>query len=290
MNVRELLGVGPDDVEISELAFDHRRVSPGTLFFCVPGLARDGHDFAAEAVLKGASALVVQRPLGLGVPEIVVADIRLAMAQAAKRFCGHPSGLLDVVGITGTNGKTATAFLLQQLLESGGKRCGFLGTVKAIVGGQDRPVAHTTSEAIDLQSSLKEMLLAGDNACAIEVSSHALALQRAEGVDFAAVIFTNLTRDHLDFHIDFDSYFQAKRKLFSMESKVRIANVDDPYGQRIAEEFPGTITFATRTSADYTAEEIQIDELGSHFVSNRRMNLHDGFRFRCPVASTSLTC
>src|SRR3712207_1981706 len=163
MTLRELLGDGPD-VAVTSLTFDNRLVGPGTLFFCVPGFTRDGHDFAPDAVERGAAALVVQRPLGLGVPEVVVDDVRAAMARAAAAFHGDPSRRLQVVGITGTNGKTTTAFLIRELLEAAGIRCGLLGTVKAVVGGKDRTGERTTPEAIDLQACLTEMRAAGDAA------------------------------------------------------------------------------------------------------------------------------
>src|SRR3954462_15879274 len=150
MTLRELMGAGAD-VEISHLAHDTREVRPGALFFCVPGFTRDGHDLAPDAVARGAVALVVQRPLGLGVPEVVVEDVRSAMALAAARFYGDPTATLGVAGITGTNGKTTTAFLTRALLEASGVRCGLLGTVKSVVGGVEHPVVRTTPEAFDLQ-------------------------------------------------------------------------------------------------------------------------------------------
>src|ERR671914_1073504 len=207
MTLRELLGDGPD-VDVAALAYDNRAVGPGTLFFCVPGFTRDGHDFAPDAVTRGAAALVVARPLGLGVPEVVVEDVRSAMAVAAARFHGDPTARLPVVGITGTNGKTTTAFLVRSLLEAAGRRCGLLGTVTSVVAGEERPVVRTTPEAIDLQRTFREMLEGGDRACAMEISSHALELRRADGIRFAAAVFTNLTQDHLDFHPDMEAYFQ----------------------------------------------------------------------------------
>src|SRR5215216_6901776 len=150
MTLRELLGDGPE-VDVVALAYDNRAVVPGTLFFCVPGFTRDGHEFAPDAVARGAAALVVARPLGLGVPEVLVEDVRAAMAVAAARFYGDPTARLPVVGITGTNGKTTTAFLVRALLEGAGRRCGLLGTVKSIVGRVEHPVVRTTPEAIDLQ-------------------------------------------------------------------------------------------------------------------------------------------
>jgi UDP-N-acetylmuramoyl-L-alanyl-D-glutamate--2,6-diaminopimelate ligase len=266
VTLRDLLGEGPADIEITALAYDHRRVEPGTLFFCVPGFTRDGHEFAHDAVERGAAALVVQRPLGLAVPEVRVSDVRAAIARAAARFYGDPTARLAVVGITGTNGKTTTAFLARTLLEAAGRRCGLLGTVTSVVGGERRPVERTTPEAIDLQETFAEMVAGGDDACAMEVSSHALALHRADGVRFAAAVFTNLTQDHLDFHSTMEDYFQAKRRLFASDAGVRIANLDDPYGRRLAEEFTDTITFAIDADADYRASGLRSSFAGSEFT------------------------
>ncbi|MEO8690665.1 MAG: Mur ligase family protein, partial [Solirubrobacteraceae bacterium] len=181
MTLRELLGDGPD-VEITGLAYDNRKVGPGTLFFCVPGFTRDGHDFAQDAIDRGAAALVVCRPLRLGVPEVRVEDMRAEMARAAARFHGDPSVELKVVGVTGTSGKTTTAWLARAMLEAAGMPTGLLGTVASIVGGERRAMERTTPEAIDLQRTFREMLDAGDAACAMEISSHALELRRAEGI------------------------------------------------------------------------------------------------------------
>src|SRR5581483_5366858 len=188
------------DLEITKLAYDNRQVEPGTLFFCVVGFTRDGHDFASEAVAHGAVALVVERPLGLGVPEVRVESVRAAMAPAASAFYRDPTAELEIVGVTGTNGKTTSAFLVRSLLEAAGRGTGLLGTVTSFVGGAERPVERTTPEAIDLQRTFREMLDLGDEACAMEVSSHALELHRADAIHFDAAIFTNLTQDHLDFH------------------------------------------------------------------------------------------
>ena len=171
MTLADLMGDGAPEVEVSSLAASTARVEPGALFFCVPGFRSDGHLFAPEAVARGAVALVVERPLGLGVPEVVVPSVRAAMGPAAARFHGDPTATLRVVGITGTNGKTTTAYLTRALLEAGGRQTGLLGTVTSIVGGEQRPVERTTPEAIDLQRSCREMLDAGDRACAMEVSS-----------------------------------------------------------------------------------------------------------------------
>src|SRR5215218_5803368 len=227
MTLRELLGDGPD-VVVTGLTFDNRLVGPGTLFFCVPGFTRDGHDFAPDAVARGAAALVVERPLGLGIPEVRVPDVRAAMARAAARFHGDPTARLKVVGVTGTNGKTTTAFIVRSLLEAAGIRCGLLGTVKAVVGGREEPSIRTTPEAIELQATFAAMLAGGDEACAMEISSHALELHRADGVHVAVAIFTNLTQDHLDFHPDMEAYFAAKRRLFAdLAPRARVVNLDD---------------------------------------------------------------
>src|SRR5690349_10352902 len=245
MTLRDLLGEGPDDVRVSGLAYDNRLVEPGFVFFCVPGFTRDGHEFAPDAVARGAAALVITHPLDLGVPEVVVDDVRSAMAVAAARFYGDPTARLPVIGVTGTNGKTTTAFLVRSLLEAAGRQCGLLGTVTSVVAGEERATVRTTPEAIDLQRTFRAMLDGGDTACAMEISSHALELRRADGIHVAVAIFTNLTQDHLDFHETMEAYFQAKRLLFASPlTGVRIANADDGYGRRLIAEFPGTVTFA----------------------------------------------
>ena len=182
--------------------------------------------------------------------------MRAAMAQAAARFHGDPTAELRVVGITGTSGKTTSAWLTRAMLEAAGMQTGLLGTVTSIVAGEAHPVQRTTPEAIDLQRTFREMLDGGDVACAMEISSHALELRRAEGIRCAAAVFTNLSQDHLDFHPDMESYFLAKRMLFETDPGVRIASADDAYGRRLAEEFPGTLTFgidAEATSARSTS-------------------------------------
>src|SRR3954449_2960199 len=261
MTVRELLGDGPA-VEIGGLAYDNRAVEPGTLFFCVPGFTRDGHDFAPDAIERGAAALVVARPLGLGVPEVQVEDVRAAMAVAAARFYGDPTGRLPVVVVTGTNGKTTTAFLVRSLLEASGRQTGLLGTVTSVIAGKERPTVRTTPEAIDLQRTFREMLDGGDTACAMEISSHALELRRAEGIRCAAAVFTNLSQDHLDFHPDMESYFLAKRMLFETDPGVRIACADDAYGRRLAAEF-SALTFGIDEEADVRAFDVRSDAAGS---------------------------
>ena len=267
MTLRELMGNGAPEVEVSGLAYSSARVSAGTLFFCVPGLKEDGHDFAPKAVRRGAVALVCERPLGLGVPEVVVDDVRAVMGPVAVRFHGDPTAELRVVGITGTNGKTTTAFLLRDVLEAAGVRTGLLGTVKQVVGGVEEPVVHTTPEAIDVQATFRRMVDGGDAACVMEVSSHALALGRAAGIHFACRVFTNLTQDHLDFHDDMEAYFLAKRRLFDGPGPA-VVNVDDEYGRRLVGDVEGATTYAIDSPADYRARDVRFDVKGARFTAD----------------------
>jgi UDP-N-acetylmuramoyl-L-alanyl-D-glutamate--2,6-diaminopimelate ligase len=256
-------------VEVTGLAYDSRVVAPGDLFFCVSGFRTDGHDFAARAIERGAAALVVERPLGLGVPELLVDSVRAAMAPIAARFYGNPAHELRVVGVTGTNGKTTTAYLVRALLEAAGEQCGLLGTVKSVIGGRERPVQRTTPEAIDLQADLRAMLDGGDRACAMEVSSHALELGRSDAIPFAVAVFTNISRDHLDFHATMEDYFQAKRRLFlglGEPPGFSVVNVGDPYGRRLAAEIDGARTFAVDELADYSASGLRCDLGGCSFT------------------------
>jgi UDP-N-acetylmuramoyl-L-alanyl-D-glutamate--2,6-diaminopimelate ligase len=255
------------DIEVSGLAYDNRTVSPGTLFFCVPGFTRDGHEFAADAVARGAVALVVERPLQVAAPQIRVPSVRRAMAPAAARFYGDPTSELQIAGVTGTNGKTTTTYLVRALLEADGRQTGMLGTVTSIIGGVEHPVQRTTPEAIDLQRRFREMLKAGDRACSMEVSSHALELHRADAIQYAVAIFTNLTQDHLDFHPTMEDYFLAKRRLFTELTPVwSVVNIDDEYGARLAASLPDPVTFALDRPATYAAVDVQTGLHGSQFT------------------------
>ena len=257
--------VGPANVEVLDLVYDARDAGPGALFFCVRGERADGHDFAPQAVANGAVALVVEQPLAVDVPQIVVPDARAAMALGADAFFGRPTEELQVAGVTGTSGKTTTSFLLYAILAAAGRRPGLLGTVEARVGGERRGVLRTTPEAIDLQRTFREMLDAGDRSCAMEASSHASELHRLDGVRFAVLVFTNLSQDHLDFHGDMESYFQAKRRLFSAATPA-VVNVGDEYGRRLAAELPDAVTF---TGDDATAlEGIELRLRGRFNVEN----------------------
>jgi UDP-N-acetylmuramoyl-L-alanyl-D-glutamate--2,6-diaminopimelate ligase len=230
---------GATDVDIDSLSYRSDQAGPGSLFFCVPGFVRDGHDFAADAVVRGAAALCVERVLDLPVAQAVVPSVRAAMGPVAAAFYGHPSSRLVTAGITGTNGKTTSAFLAAHLLERAGLRAGLMGTVERRIGGRTLPAGRTTPEALDIQRDLAQMVAAGDKAVVMEVSSHALDLDRAKGIDFRVVAFTNLTQDHLDYHKTLEDYFAAKTRLFleadfAPERTMAVINVDDPFGRRLA--------------------------------------------------------
>jgi UDP-N-acetylmuramoyl-L-alanyl-D-glutamate--2,6-diaminopimelate ligase len=264
---------GHKRVEVTDLAYDARRVAAGALFFCVPGQRADGHAFAAEAVAAGAAALVVERPLELPVPQLMVEDARAAMAVAADVFFGEPTRELEVAGVTGTNGKTTSAFLLQAMLNAAGRRAGLVGTVEWVVGGDRLPAPHTTPEAIDLQRLFRSMLDAGDRSVAIEASSHGSALHRLDRVRFDALVFTNLSQDHLDLHGTMEDYFQAKRRLFvGAQPAPAAVNVGDEHGRRLAVELAEShraplVTFGITEAAEVQPEGLVIDAAGSRFTA-----------------------
>jgi UDP-N-acetylmuramoyl-L-alanyl-D-glutamate--2,6-diaminopimelate ligase len=260
--------VGGAPLEVEDLVYDTRAVRPGTLFFCVRGSRADGHDLAGDAVAAGAVAVVAERPLDVPVPQLVVPDSREAMAHAADEFFGRPTEELPVAGVTGTNGKTTTAFLLHSVLAAAGRRPGLLGTIESRIGGERRPAVRTTAEAIDLQRAFHAMLAAGDRSCAMEATSHGSELKRLLGVRFAVLVFTNLTQDHLDFHGTMDRYFEAKRRLFTDAEPAppAVVNIGDPYGRRLADELHrrGTplLTFGFAEEADVRAEELESTAAG----------------------------
>jgi len=237
-------------VDITDVAYDTRAVAPGALFFCVRGSLSDGHDLAAEAVGRGAAALVVERALDVPVPQLVVADARRAMAPSAVVFFRDPSRELDVAAVTGTAGKTTTTYLLYEILRAAGRRPGLLTNVERRVGDEVRPASLNTPEAIDLQRLLREMVDAGSAACAMEATSHASVQGRLDGVRFAVLVFTNLAHEHLDFHGTMEDYFAAKRRLFP-QAKRAVINVGDPWGRRLAAELDDPIVFdADRDALD----------------------------------------
>lgn len=270
---------GDGQVELGVARLDSRAVERGDLFCAIPGFTADGHDHAPAAVERGAAALLVERALDLPVPQLVVAEARIATAHAAARLVGDPTRKLAVVGITGTNGKTTTAYLLRHLLQSAGYPCGLIGTVEQIVGGERQEGGRTTPEAPDLQALFARMIDAGDTACAMEVSSHAMSLHRADAIHWAAVAFTNLSRDHLDFHASMEEYFEAKRLLIAEAPHRAVIDIDDEYGARLALEFPQSMTVSIHTAlADggLRASNLVADAAGTDFSV-------DGLRTRVPL-------
>jgi UDP-N-acetylmuramoyl-L-alanyl-D-glutamate--2,6-diaminopimelate ligase len=248
---------------------DSRRVETGWVFVALRGLKADGVDFAPEAIAAGAVAIVADRAATTSstVPWIVVKDARLALAWLAAEFFGHPSREMQVVGITGTNGKTTTAYLVSSIVEAAGTRCGLMGTVTYRIGAQEFAATRTTPEAPELQGMMREMVSAGCGACVMEVSSHALALRRADSIHFAGAVFTNLTRDHLDFHVNMEDYFAAKRRLFEMlpPGAPAVINIDDPRGSAMAEAANAPVTYSVNHPADVTPGPLSFSFAGLEF-------------------------
>jgi UDP-N-acetylmuramoyl-L-alanyl-D-glutamate--2,6-diaminopimelate ligase len=259
---------GGGEVHVTDVVLDTRTVTPGALFCCVPGSKVDGHDFAGAALEAGAAALVVERPFDLPAPQLLVGSVRAALAPLADAFWEHPSRRFDLVGVTGTNGKTTTTFMLEAIFRAAGRTPGVIGTVEVRLGDQRRPVAHTTPEAPDLQRLLAEMADSGVQAAAMEVSSHGLALGRVDRTWYQAAVFTNLTQDHLDFHADLEDYYQSKRKLFtSAFTGFGIVNADDPYGRRLAGPDAGipVVTTGTGPGVAWRASVVEATLAGTSF-------------------------
>jgi UDP-N-acetylmuramoyl-L-alanyl-D-glutamate--2,6-diaminopimelate ligase len=254
---------------VTGLAWDSRAVEPGNVFIALKGLRADGNLFATQAVSRGAVAIVSEEPppANFDVPWVTVPDARLALALLAITFYGNPSAEMRVVGITGTNGKTTTAYLLASIFEAAGIHCGIVGTVAHKVGDELREATRTTPEAPEIQGLLRDMVAAGCRGCAMEVSSHGLSLRRVDGITFAAAVFTNLTRDHLDFHLDMDAYFQAKRRLFEMLPREApgVINLDDPRGAGLVELVTRPVSYAVNRPADVTTGPLSFSLEGMIF-------------------------
>jgi UDP-N-acetylmuramoyl-L-alanyl-D-glutamate--2,6-diaminopimelate ligase len=263
-------GPAADDTsDVHAVVYDSRRVQRGDVFVALKGLHADGTAFARQAVERGAVAIVSEQsaPAGTKVPWVVVNDARLALASLAATVHRHPSREMQVIGVTGTNGKTTTAHLIASIFEAANIRCGLIGTVGYRVGAETREASRTTPEAPEVQGLLREMVDSGCGACAMEVSSHALSLRRVDGIRFAAGVFTNLTRDHLDFHVDMESYFQAKRRLFEMlpPDSPGVINLDDPRGPSLVGVARRTVTFAVNRPADVTPRALSFSLNGLSF-------------------------
>jgi len=271
--------VGAPEVEITGVACDSRKVAPGNLFVCVPGQRTDGHLYIGEAIGRGAAAIITQSghlPEGQdvgGVTVVEVDDCRAALAAISNAFYGYPSRQLFLVGITGTNGKTTTSYLTEAILRQAGYTTGVIGTLGYHVGDELLPADHTTPEAPDLQALLRGMVDAGMTHAALEVSSHALALRRADHCAFSFAVFTNLTRDHLDFHADPRDYFEAKARLFHDpvffprdRLRINVINADDSYGRVLADRAVGlTVTYGIEGRGDVMARDVALSPAGTSF-------------------------
>ena len=261
-------GAAPE-LEIHSLAYDSRRAGPGTLFFAIEGEKADGHRFVPQALSRGAAAVVSERqaPRDLASRWVRVPAIRRALSHAARAFFGHPEQRLRLIGITGTNGKTTTAYLLESILRSSGAGVGLFGTIEYHVAGRILPAGNTTPESLDLAACFRELVEAGASAAVMEVSSHALAQERVWGVPFRAAVFTNLTRDHLDYHHTMEEYFRAKRRLFeglgTPPPDVAAINLDDPWGSRLLDlPYPRLITYGLRPGADMSVKHYTQESAG----------------------------
>ena len=263
------------DLDIKDLCYDSRLVQPGQAFFCIKGLVTDGHLFVGDAASRGAEVLFVERDPDEEIPPdvvvVTVRDTRLALAHCSAKFYGEPSEHLKLVGVTGTNGKTTTTFLIENIFKKAGQFTGLIGTVENHIGDVVEQVTRTTPESLDLQRLLRRMVDVGIEVVAMEVSSHALELHRANGCKFDVVMFTNLTQDHLDFHISLEEYFGAKKRLFEGEEfgseRSALINIDDEFGRKLIEEttLPAR-SFGLGPSADIRAQDIDISSSGNRFT------------------------
>lgn len=276
-------------VDVTGIAYRSDGVRPGDAFFCIQGFRHDGHRFAGDAAARGAAALICARPVEADIPQVVVSDVRRALAIAASRFYGEPSRGLDVVGITGTNGKTTTTYLLDSILRADRRVTGLIGTVETRIAGERLPSARTTPESADLQSLFARMKDDKVRGVAMEVSSHAIDLHRVDGVHFAVAAFTNLTQDHLDYHKTLEEYWSVKRRLFTeLDVAARVINIDDTYGRALAadvttpwtvgraadaivralDERPGLRATVFTLSTPEGAREVDLPLTGAYNVSN----------------------
>lgn len=263
----EYISISGEEKDIKSLAYNTLNVRDGSMFFCIEGLKTDGHIFAQKAADSGALAIVVSKDVEVkgNVTIIKVKDTREAMALMSSNFYGNVADTMNIIGVTGTNGKTTSTFMIKSILDAYNKKTALLGTIYNIIGSKKEEAKRTTPESMDLQEMFYNMKKEGIEYCVMEVSSHSLELKRVYGVNFKAGIFTNLTQDHLDFHITMENYFNAKMKLFE-RCDVAVINIDDEYGKRAAESIKGkVITFGIENEAKVMGENIVISERGTDF-------------------------
>ena len=267
---------GDQNVDVTDLCMDSRRAVPGSLFFCIPGLTRDAHDFAPQAVRRGACALLVERELPIDCPQVLVKDAREAVSYVAAAFYGHPAQSLTLIGITGTKGKTTTSFLVKSILEAAGHRTGLIGTVGSMIGEQQIPATLTTPDPVDFQKLLRDMADAGCTHVVMEVSAHALALKKLAGVRFAVAGFTNLSQDHFDFFHDMEHYLDTKMLLFTEAfTDSMVINADD---ERVREAFEAAglkpVLTGISYPSDFYAKDIEVGERGCSFKIGYHNQFH----------------
>src|SRR5256886_12070159 len=281
--VREI--IGPVDRAVESIAYDSRRVQRDGLFVALRGEKSDGHNFIGQAIEKGATVIVAERAenpavTGRRATRVLVENTRTALADVSARFYNFPARKLKLAGVTGTNGKTTTTFLIKHICEEAGTRCGLLGTVRYEIGERVLPAARTTPESLDLQELLSQIVNAGCRAAALEVSSHALAQERTRGIEWEVAVFTNLTQDHLDFHGTMKNYFEAKAKLFEQlaqqqrkKKPIAIINIDDRYGQKLIRKIDNkdsVVTFGTGLKADFRASNYRMEFGGTSYQLDAR--------------------
>ncbi len=274
--VKPLAVDGPVDREITGITYDSRRVMPGNLFVAMRGENTDGHRYVEAAIDRGASAIVLERDSGLNprATRIRVEDARRALALTAAQFYNLPSQALKTVGVTGTNGKTTTAFMVKAIMEAAGMGAGLIGTVQYQIGQRIIPASRTTPESVEIQDMMSQMLRAGCGGVAMEVSSHALDLHRVGGIDYDVAVFTNLSRDHLDYHQTMKNYFEAKTKLFLALGSMRkhgraVVNTDNEYGRRLIARLGGenaVVTYGVSSDAAIRALDVRVSADGTYFV------------------------
>ena len=273
--------VGPVDRAVESLAYDSRRVQANSLFVALRGEKSDGHQFIDQAIERGAAVIVAEREAQQGPATWVqVDDTQAALADLSAAFYGRPARQLKLAGVTGTNGKTTTTFLIKHICEKAGLRCGLIGTVRYEIGERILPATRTTPFSLELQELLAQMVNAGCKAAAMEVSSHALAQKRTRGLEWDVAVFTNLTQDHLDYHGTMEEYFEAKAKLFTdlpaqptKKRAVAVVNIDDRYGEkligRLAKDFP-VVTYGMSARADYRASNYRPEFAGTSYQLDAR--------------------
>ena len=281
--VREI--IGPADRAVESIAYDSRRVQRNGLFVAMRGEKSDGHDFIGAAIEKGATVIIAERAenpadAGRRATRVLVENTRTALADVSARFFNNPARKMKLAGVTGTNGKTTTTFLIKHICEKAGTRCGLVGTVRYEIGERVLPAARTTPESLDLQELLAQMRDAGCRAAAMEVSSHALAQERTRGLEFDVAVFTNLTQDHLDYHGTMENYFEAKAKLFEQlprqekkQKPVAVINIDDRYGRKLIGKIDkrvSVVTFGTGLKADFRASNYRMEFGGTSYRLDAR--------------------